>query len=230
MKEKPTITYRLEENFYAKLEKFTDKILVEGFELFKNEFANIDNFYLNALFDKSDRSDSSFRQTPKPFYLIEAIYYQIFEQSNRDAFNRAERTIVILPDCMSYLGDKCKRKRTRLGKICARCIPKCRIYQIMEIADKYDIPGYFSKRALTEQLTKIKKESKTTLSVIGISCLLTLASGMRSAKEAGVPARGVFLDFTGCEHWTDQPFTTDTAIGRFRSILEEKYGIPDSPS
>jgi len=230
MKEKPTITYRIDSSFYDKLDKLTKRVLKEGFELFKDEFANIDSFYQKTLSDTSDRSDNNFRQTSKPFYLIEALYYQIFEYENREAFNKAERSIIILPDCMSYLGDKCKRERTRLGKICARCVPKCRIFQIMEIADKYNVPGYFSKRTLTEQLTKIRNSEKSSMSVIGISCLLTLASGMRSAKDAGVPARGIFLNFTGCEHWADKPFATDTAVERIKSILEEKYGVLDSPA
>jgi hypothetical protein len=97
----------------------------------------------------------------------------------------------------------------------------------MEIADRHGVEGYFSKRALEKQLKKIKKV-KPSLSVIGISCILTLAPGMRTAKEVGVPARGVFLNFTGCEHWTEKPFSTGTTVVRVKTILEEKYGTPDS--
>ncbi|MCP4703766.1 MAG: DUF116 domain-containing protein [candidate division Zixibacteria bacterium] len=228
MKKKPTITYRIEDDFYKKLEKFTQKTINDGFKLFENEFVNIDSFYKKTFNEDPKRSDHSFRQTAKPFYLIEAMYYHLLDSANREDFNKAEKTIIILPDCLSYLGDKCKREKTELGKICTRCVPKCEINKIMEIADKYNIKGYFSKRALVEQLTKIKEVEKTTLSVIGISCLLTLASGMRQAKEAGLPSRGVFLNFTGCDHWADKPFATETAVDRIKSILEEKYGIPDS--
>ena len=228
IKKKPTVTYRIENDFYEKLQKFTQKTLAEGYKLFENEFANIDSFHKKILDDKPNRSDRNFRRTAKPFYLIEALYYQVFDNVNRDAFNKAQKTVIILPDCLSYMGEKCKRKRTKLGKICTRCVPKCQINQIMEIADNYNVKGYFSKRALVEQLTKIKEAEKSTLAVIGISCLLTLASGMRQAKEAGLPSRGVFLNFTGCEHWADKPFTTETAVDRVKSILEEKYGIPDS--
>jgi hypothetical protein len=229
MKEKPTITFRLGDDFYGKLDYFTEKVLREGYQYFQKEFANIDRFLEKAKCDIMNRSDLSFRQTPKPFYLIEMLYYKIFDEANREEFNKAKDTVLILPDCMSLLLDKCKRERTKFGKRCTRCVPKCKIHEIMLLADKYHIEGYFSKRALTEQIEKIKKK-KPSLSVIGISCLLTLASGMRSAKEAGVPSRGVFLNFTGCEHWADKPFPTETAIGRLQSILEEKYGVPDSSS
>lgn len=229
MSEKPTITFRLGEDFYDKLEKFTDKVLCEGYEFFGEEFKNIDSFYQKSLTEKSNRDDNSFRQTPKPFYLIEAMYYKIFDDFNRESFNRTEDTILILPDCLSLLQDKCKRERREYGKVCTRCVPNCTINKIMEIADKYDVEGYFSKRTLVEQLKKIQAD-KSSLAVIGISCLLTLASGMRSAHEAGVPSRGIFLNFTGCDHWADKPFPTETTIEKVRTILEEKYGTSDSSS
>jgi hypothetical protein len=55
---------------------------------------------------------------------------------------------------------------------------------------------------------------------------------MRSAREAGVPSRGVFLNFVGCDHWAgdNKAFPTETAMTRLEAILEEKYGVPDTPS
>ena len=229
MAEKPTITFRIDDSFYDKLDAFTKKILFEGLNLFGEEFKNIDAFYLKTLHETSNREDLNFRRTPRQLYLMEAVYYQVFEYINRDAFNKTRDTVLILPDCMSLMRDKCERKRKKLGKVCTRCVPNCSINKIMQIADKYGVEGYFSKRKLTEQLAKIKKE-KPSLGVIGISCILTLASGMRSAKEAGVPSRGVFLNFTGCEHWAHKPFATETLIDRVEAILEEKHGLSHSAS
>lgn len=229
MKEKPTITFRLGDDFYDKLDRFTRKVLDDGFELFKEEFKNVDSFYARAINDNSKRTDYTFRQTPKAFYLIEALYYKILDETNCEAFNKTKYTVLILPDCLCLMQDKCERKRTKYGKICTRCVPNCQINKIMQIADRYDVEGYFSKRALEEQLKKISK-AKPSLAVVGISCILTLASGMRTAKEIGIPSRGVFLNFTGCECWADEAFPTETAVGRVQAILEEKYGVPDSPS
>ena len=229
MKEKPTITFRLGEDFYDKLNTFTKKVIEEGFELFAEEFKNIDGFYERVMKDPSKRDDITFIGAPKHLYLVEALYYQIFEYINHEAFNKAEETVLILPDCLALMGDRCKRKKTKLGKICTRCVPNCQINQIMQIADEYDVEGYYSKRALTEQIRNIKKR-KPSLAVIGISCILTMASGMRSAREAGVPSRGVFLNFTGCEHWAGKPFPTETTVERVKAILEEKYGLPDQKS
>ena len=79
MKKKPTITFRLGEDFYDKLETFTQKFLNEGFELFKKEFKQIDPFYKKAMKDISDRNDISFRRSPKSKYLMEAVYFQIMD-------------------------------------------------------------------------------------------------------------------------------------------------------
>lgn len=223
MKKKPTITFRLGDDFYHKLEIFTDQFLQDGFNLFADEFKEIDSFYNKTLDDKSDRLDKSFRQQPKQNYLLEAVNFMIHDRNNREAFNKAQNTVIILPDCLALMKEKCKKERSELGKVCTRCVPNCEINKIMQFAKQFGIEGYFSKRALTEQLTKIKK-TKPDLSVIGISCLLTLASGMRSAGEAGIPSRGIFLNLVGCDHWADRPFPTETAIDRLKDIIEEKLG------
>lgn len=229
MRKKPTATFRLGQDFYDKLDRLTTKVLEEGFDLFKDEFKNIDSFYKKAVNDNSARTDHTFRRAPKHLYLIEALYYQVFENINREAFNKTEETVIILPACLALMQDKCKRKRRKYGKICKRCVPNCQIHRIMQIADKYSVEGYFSKRTLTRQIEKMKKD-KPSFALIGISCILTLASGMRTAREVDVPSRGVFLNFTGCEHWADRPFPTETTIERVQAILEEKYGIPDPPA
>jgi hypothetical protein len=97
----------------------------------------------------------------------------------------------------------------------------------MQLADRYGVAGYFSQRKLEEQLRRLQKKYRS-LSVIGISCILMLTTGMRTAGELGVPARGVFLNFTGCRHWSDTPFATETAIDRVEMILREKYELSDT--
>ena len=61
-------------------------------------------------------------------------------------------------------------------------------------------------------------------SVIGIACIMMLSSGMRVACEQNIPARGVLLNYTGCEHWNEKPFASHFSISQLKKILEEKYG------
>lgn len=220
-------TFLLQDDFYRKLERFSSEVTDKGLALFENEFKNIDAFYQKACSDNTDRDDHQFRRTPRPLYLLEALAFQFYDHSCRESFNAAKSTVIILPQCLSLMQEKCKRKKTRFGKVCDRCVPNCQINKVMQIADRYGVAGYFSQRKLEKQLRRIQKKYQS-LSVIGISCILTLASGMRTAGELGIPARGVFLNYTGCRHWSDTPFATETALDGVEKILVEKYGLPDS--
>ncbi|MEW6015427.1 MAG: DUF116 domain-containing protein [Candidatus Zixiibacteriota bacterium] len=227
MTRKTPPTFLLKDDFYSKLEQFTSEVLEKGLALFEDEFKNIDTFYERACSDGTARDDHQFRRTPRPFYLLEALAFQLYDRSRRKSFNSAKNTVIILPQCLSLMQEKCQRKKTRYGKVCDRCVPNCQINKIMQLADRYGVAGYFSQRKLEEQLRRLQKKYRS-LSVIGISCILTLASGMRTAGELGVPARGVFLNFTGCRHWSDTPFATETALDRVEMILREKYELSDS--
>jgi hypothetical protein len=100
---------------------------------------------------------------------------------------------------------------------------------VIELADHYGIEAVFSKRKLGEQIEHYRDRG-ASLGVIGIGCVLMLAEGMRTAAEAGVPARGVLLNFCGCEHWNDEPFASEFAMDSLKAILEEKHGQAHPPS
>jgi hypothetical protein len=40
----------------------------------------------------------------------------------------------------------------------------------------------------------------------------------------GIPARGVLLNCTGCEHWNDVPFASNFSLDWLKEVLKEKYG------
>lgn len=226
MAKKPVNTYKIDSKFYDKLDKFVTKVLEEGFDKFSEEFAHVGDFVENAKKDRKKRTDKTFRTTPKEMYLLESLYYNIFDRAYRDDFNKTRHTVIILPDCLAIRGDKCKKKKKKFGDVCTHCANKCEVSRIMKFAEKYGIEGYFSKRELTKQLGQIKKKKKS-VGALGISCVLTLASGMRSAREAEVPARGVFLNFTGCDHWSAKAFPTETVFEKVKAIIEEKHGKKD---
>lgn len=154
MKDKQVITYRLGDDFYDRLNSFADKILDDGLALFQSEFAQINNFYEKATQDISSRDDHEFRRSQKPLYLLEAIYFKILDNLNNEQFNKANDTVLILPQCLALMQDKCKRKRGKYGKKCGGCVPNCQINQIMKVSEKYGIEGYFSKRKLEQQLLR----------------------------------------------------------------------------
>jgi len=218
-----SLTYHLGPDFEKKLDKFIAGSEAQWFETFATEFANLDDFISKAEADQSDRKDLSLRRSKRILYMLEAVSYRIQDRLNRKAFNRAKNTIIIMPDCLTLHNPDCLKTDEEWGDRCQRCLPDCQAYQVLELADQYGIEAIYSKRKLSEQITHYAGESDE-LGVIGIACLMMLAEGMRTAAQLSVPARGVLLSFSGCEHWNDVPFTSEFDMEKLESILEEKYG------
>lgn len=216
-------TYGLGPDFDRKLTEFVARFQRNGYDLFLREFAQLDDFIKAAESDQSDRTDKDLRRTPKIKYLLEAVSFKIYDQLNRESFNRAKNTIVVVPDCLTLHNPDCLKTDEEWGDRCQQCLDDCQANEVVELAEQYGLETMFSKRKLTEQIEHFASE-QGDLAVVGIGCVLMLAEGMRSAADAGVPARGVLLNFTGCDHWNDQPFASEFPMAQLKAILEEKHG------
>ena len=216
-------TYRLGPDFDEKLTSFVAALIAASDDIFSNEFARVEDFVEMAKTNTSERDDHALRRTPKPLYLLEAISYKLYDQINRDSFNRTKETLIILPDCLSLHNPDCQKFDGKYGDECLSCAPECQAFQVNELAELYGATALFSKRKLTEQL-QYHTAKAGNMGVIGVACILMLADGMRTAMDLGIPVRGVPLDYTGCEHWNDQPFASQFPVEQLRKILEEKYG------
>jgi hypothetical protein len=126
MKKRPIKTYAIGDDFYDKLNKFSRKVLKEGFDVFREEFANIDEFLKKAEADSESRDDNQFRRTRKEMYLLEALYYDIFSRVNLKEFNKARHTAIILPQCLAARVDKCERKEKNTVKCVLIARPNAR--------------------------------------------------------------------------------------------------------
>ena len=219
-------TYKLNPDSNDKLEKFIKKYLTEGMALFETEFEKIDSFVKQARCEKatvSKRDDHILRSHPKEHYLLEFTAFKIYDELNREEFNRRRNTLIIMPDCLSIHEKECKKVETKYGFVCHRCQQSCQAYEITELARKYKVKTLFSKRSLSEQLEYHAKKMGD-MGVIGVACLMMLSNGMRTAFDVDVPARGVLLNFTGCEHWNDKSFASEFNLDALETILKEKYG------
>ena len=196
-------TYQLGPGFDRKLTEFVQQFLCKGFEQFADEFANLDDYIAKAKADQSNRGDNGLRRTPKEKYLLEAVTFKIYDELNREAFNRAKNTLIILPDCLGLDNPDCLKTDEKWGDRCQQCTGDCQANEAVELAESYGLEAVFSKRKLSEQIEHYR-DSSGDFSVIGFGCVLMLADGMRSAADAGVPSRGVLLDFCGCEHWNEK--------------------------
>ena len=215
-------TYKLSGDFDKKLEQYVANFLKDGFRHFEQEFGKIDDFVEAALCDPA-HEEHNMRRTPKAKYLLEMVSFKIYDELNREAFNQRKKTLIIMPDCLSIHEKHCEKVEYSYGSICRKCQPECQAYAIVDLAKKYGVKVFFSKRKLTDQLEH-HGDKMGDMGVIGIACIMMLASGMRTAHEVDVPARGVLLNFTGCEHWNDKPFASQFNLERLENILREKHG------
>lgn len=220
-------TYFFGENFPEKLKSYVDHLVAEGFKTFRPEFENIDEFVAKANLDKSNRSDHQLRRSDKKKYLLELISYQLYDELNREAFNKTQNTMIIMPDCLSIHDKDCEKADRPYGDVCRACQDNCQASEIQKLGARYKARVLFSKKKLEEQITHVAEKSDS-LGVIGVACVMMLAKGMRVAEEIEIPARGVLLNYCGCEHWNEKPFASEVTISRLRVILEEKHGCRDS--
>jgi len=216
-------TYNLDEDFRLRLDAFVQDLVAQGIEHFSKEFERIDDFVSLAEKEPPDRDAHDLRTRKKKRYLLEMVSFKILDELAREAFNHSGDTLIVMPDCLSLHNPQCKKVETKYGTVCHRCVDSCQAHHIVELGRKYRARAIFSKRKLADQLEYYAGRSKD-LGVIGVACIMMLSDGMRTAADVGIPARGVLLNCTGCEHWNDVPFASNFSLDWLKEVLKEKYG------
>ena len=77
-------TYKLGPEFSQKLDAFVEQFISSGYETFSAEFNNIEDFVKRANCDKSKRTDTNLRQSPKVKYLLELVSFKIYDEISLD--------------------------------------------------------------------------------------------------------------------------------------------------
>jgi len=217
-------TYRLGPDFPDRLQAFVDRFLGDGRRHFDEEFTQLYRYLRQT---RTSGTTEGLRYTEFPEYLLELVAFAIYDRHDRQAFNRARNTLIVMPDCLSLHNPDCEKTDGKHGDLCRGCTESCGAHEMVALGRRFGVRSIFSKRKLGEQL-RYFDDKLGDLSVIGIACIKMLADGMRTAREKNIPARGVLLGFSGCEHWHDQPCASEYSLDWLRSILTEKYGSPDS--
>ncbi len=215
-------TYYLRKDFRDKLELYVNQFIASSNELFKDEFDRVEQFVRNAHADQSTRDDHNLRRTALEKYYLELLSFGIYDRLNREAFNKTQETVIIMPNCLTLHTDNCIRTDDTHGNICELCISECQANEITQLAMSYDATAVFSKKSLGDQIEYWVKK-KRDVGIIGVACIPMLTSGMRRASEYNIPTRGVLLNMTGCDHWNNNEFASSFSFEWLTEILKEKY-------
>ncbi len=220
MKRHDPPTYLLDSDFGEKLREFGDEFIALAKTRFSNEMSKVCRYIEESR--RNPVQDSFVWGTfPEEFYFAEFATISILNKALWDDFCRADHTILFIPDCLSLMQDKCKRKGEKYLEQCDQCVPNCMVNKIVSLKEKYEFYEVFTYREMKDQFEVLKKKFRS-VSFFGIACILMLAEGMRMSMSNGVPAHGVPLAYCGCEHWAKEPFPTDTDLAEIEQILALK--------
>jgi hypothetical protein len=205
---------------YRLLDALSQGVLDAGLQRLGPVLAQVPAFVAGTAGDDG-RDDARYRKTPPERYALEFLSFAVMSRQFWPDFVARRDTVLILPHCLRIREKGCARKSTRTGSACTVCHPGCIVGQMTAAGRRHGAPAFFSDMDHPKQFKALRK-LYPDLSVIGVACVLMLAEGMRTAEAAGIPSQGIFLTYCGCDHWTEDPFTTHAAVERLEALLSAK--------
>jgi len=175
------------------------------------------------------REDAIFCGRRRVEYHLNMVGTEILNRVFRQEFVNTARKIVLVPPCMkAQPDDKCKARSTSFGARCAGCTPGCRVHQLTQLGEKHGFGVLIlpdDLRVFSASGMSLKTDAK--VGIVGISCVLTNASGGWQTKDLGIPAQGVLLDYCGCRyHWHKEGIPTDINFVQLADVLEINRNKP----
>jgi hypothetical protein len=213
-------TYLLDSGFGEKSRDFGKELVKLARCRFSREMMNVRGYVEESRKNPVER-DFDWSRFPEEFYFVEIATIAVLNDALWGDFCRADHTVIFIPDCLSLMGDKCKRAGEPYFEHCEKCVPNCAVNKIAALNESYDFRQVFSYREMKDQFGALKKKYDS-VSFFGIACILMLAEGMRMSMQNGVPSHGVPLAYCGCEHWAKKPVPTDTDLAEIERVLRSK--------
>jgi hypothetical protein len=117
-------TYFLQPDFSERLDSFHEEFIELARRYFGPETSRIESYVEKC---KNDRERDGFTWVTfsTEFYFAELAGIAVMNRSMWDDFCRANHTIIFIPDCLSLMGDRCKRKGEKFLEECDQCVPNC---------------------------------------------------------------------------------------------------------
>jgi uncharacterized protein len=204
--------------FNDKLKNFINEFNQLGLKYFGEYFNGFDN-YIQEQENRTNKDDSLMLSAPLAQYFAELVDIYVINEGLREKFKATEDKILILPPCLSKPLNKCLAYDDGEFPICLKCSPECPVNEWTELGEENNFDVYLAPDDLNKFLEKKKSKRKGTIGVIGVSCMLTLLQGIKTAVNNDVIPQGVILNYPGCHHWFDSPVQTDTDWEEIKELL-----------
>lgn len=191
-----------------------------------------DRFRAEARSKSMRREDALLRDRRPVEYHLNLLAAEVMNRAYQPGFTTSPSRAVLLPACLkARAGSGCAANRQGQPGRCLRCTKSCRVAQTAEMGqqDGFEviIVSHESDAFSHSLLERLRRDHT---GIVGVACALQLASGGLRAKEAGLSAQCVILDYCGCgEHWDDNGgFPTDLNIDRLRELVNQGRGNPEA--
>jgi hypothetical protein len=171
------------------------------------------------------REDAVFCGRQRVEYHLNMVGTEILNRAFRDAFQRTERKVVLVPPCMrAKPAGECEAQLTPFGSRCTACTPGCRVHQATKLGEKSGFEVLIMPHELSIfSNVKMKPTKDSAVGVVGVSCPLTNVTGGWETKDLGIPAQGLLLDYCGCSwHWHREGIPTDINFNQLLQVLDLK--------
>ena len=169
---------------------------------------------------QTDRSDYGLRSKPADVYIRNMLVVGVLSHLNKDSFDRTERKVLVMPDCLKNYGDwECSKIDLGNESECTQCTADCLVFETVErfVDEKVDL--VLEPEELDKYLAE-KKESQGSLGVVGIACALTLLSGFEHTMKLKLPTQGIFLNYASCaHHWAEPGYNTSFSFRRLAKTM-----------
>ena len=188
--------------------------------------AEVEPFLNDAEQNHRWKEDIIFCSRRRVEYHLNMVGAEIMTRVNRDAFLHTSKKEILVPACMRSRKDgQCKALACEGGARCAGCSPDCRVHQLTEMGNEQGFGVLIISHGSS---AFAKRKENEDVGIIGIACINNLISGGFKAKDLGIPAQCVILDYCGCKnHWHKDGIPTEININQLKKILGcQSYDTP----
>lgn len=183
----------------------------------------VDNFLGWTLPLRPAREDTVQCSRKRIEYHFNMVGAELLNRAWRREFQACARHVVVLPGCARARQDaRCKAQRNETELHCAHCTSGCMVSRATRAAQASGaeaiavLHGSDFGRFLSSP-----RLSGGDVGIVGVACVPGLVGAGYRARNRGLPAQCVLLDFSGCAHWLDQPKPTTLDLGDLARALEQ---------
>jgi hypothetical protein len=160
-------------------------------------------------------------------YHLRMLHIEVLNRLMQEDFQERKHKVVILPHCLrDFRADECKFQPGDVDYICKGCNRKCLIDQSrIFLKDRSGFSLYVSQIQDLEKLFDLASRRYGNIGLLGVACVPELYQGMVLAREMGIPAQGVPLNYNRCGRWMGKAQYTNFNLEQLEKIINPDYSI-----